>query len=174
MKKNGLPLSYELESIMDKKHYNGYQIFSFGEANAHVRDILKREVEASKTYQHLLLSSLAGSLIDFVKQAKLNHESAILYWRKQIQGHVRQDASEKGVWPEVLLVTSLADSQLVNEKLGNALKEGELSNYKNYLKLLESEKLASSQKKEIRETFLPRQLRHIGKITSLIQSCEAT
>ena len=137
--------------------------------NKDIDEILRGEISATEAYSQVLDVVEDDPEIYRLNQFKLDHENAIAFWRKEarISGKIPETSSK--IWGEAVEAFVGVSKLLGEEPALLALKKGEehgLSHYKNMLK---SDLISSFQKEEIRNTFIPRQERHIEKIKTLLK-----
>ncbi len=138
--------------------------------NFKMKRILDGELTAEKVYDKILEDRSDDPQAFRLKQFKLNHQNAASFWKKQAQisGSVKTDTPD--VWNKAVEAFMGASNTILGEK--NALKvvrKGEELALTTYEKMLSSDALSAFQKEEIRNTFIPRQKRHIESISAMIK-----
>lgn len=136
--------------------------------NRDIDEILRGEISATDAYSQVLDIVDDSEEAYRLKQFRLDHENAISFWRKQarVTGKIPETSSK--VWGEAVEAFVGVSKLLGEETALLALKKGEEHGLSHYENMLNSVLISDFQKDEIRNTFIPRQKRHIQKIEALI------
>ncbi len=138
--------------------------------NSDIDEILRGEISAIEAYEQVMKKVDSDPEVYRLKEFKSDHEKAVDYWKQQARFLGKIPENTSSVWGTVV-ETFVGTSKLIGEKSAlNALKKGEEHGLSNYEKMLKSDKLTSFQKNEVRNTFIPRQKKHIESINSIMKT----
>lgn len=137
--------------------------------NKDIDEILRGEISATEAYSQVLESISDDPEVYRLVQLRLDHENALMFWRKEARMSGKIPESTSSIWGEAV-EAFVGVSKLFGEDTALlALKRGEEHGLSSYESMLESELISSFQKEEIRNTFIPRQRRHIKSIDNLLK-----
>lgn len=136
--------------------------------NPSIDEILRGEISAVEAYEQVLekieKDPQAFRLERFLDQ----HNHAVNYWQRQAKREGKIPQKTSSVWGTVVEAFVGASKILGNESALKALKAGEEHGLSNYESMLSDDNLTPMQKREITQTFIPRQRQHIESIEAMM------
>lgn len=138
--------------------------------NESIDEILRGEIAAVEAYERVIVSLESDPEVYRLKLFKLDHENAVQYWKRQAVVSRKTPQGSSEIWGLVVDAFMGISSLIGEEAALRALKKGELHGIAIYERMLESEQLTTIQKDEIRNTFIPRQQRHIQSIEKMMNA----
>lgn len=146
-----------------------HTMYPTGTENEKIDQIIRGEISAMKAYEQVMEKIDDDPEEYRLKQFKLDHENAVQFWKKEERMSGKITESDSSIWGTAV-EAFVGTSKLVGEKTAlKALKKGEEYGLSLYEDLLNSDGLTTIQRAEIKETFIPRQKRHIESINALIK-----
>lgn len=138
--------------------------------NDDIDEIIRGEISAVDAYEQVMDKVTEDPEAFRLNQFKLDHENAVQFWKKEARANGRVPETSSRVWGTVV-EAFVGSSKLIGEETAlKALRTGEEHGLSNYEKMLESDRLSNFQKSEIRNTFIPRQQRHIESINAILKT----
>ena len=137
--------------------------------NPDINEIIRGEISAKEAYTQVLIALSSDPEAYRLRQLMLDHENGVHFWKRQarVSGNVPQDSSS--IWG-LAVEAFVGVSKIIGEKTAlEALKKGEEYGLSSYQKMLQSKLLNQFEKKEIEDTFIPRQRRHVAIIEAMIE-----
>ena len=138
--------------------------------NPSIDEILRGEISAVEAYNQVLEKVDNDPEILRLEEFRDQHLHAVNYWQRQAKREGKIPEKSSSVWGTVVEAFVGASKLLGNDTALKALKAGEEHGLKNYEKLLDDRNLTPMQKKEISESFIPRQQSHIDSINAIINT----
>jgi hypothetical protein len=137
--------------------------------NEDINEILRGEMSAVEAYRQVEKKVDDDPESYRLKQFRLDHENAIQYWKREAKEMGKIPEPSSSVWGLVVEAFVGASKLMGDDTALMALKRGEEHGLANYRAMLNSEMLTNRHKEEIRNTFIPRQRRHIESINALLK-----
>lgn len=139
----------------------------FNTDNEDLNEVLRGEISAVEAYTQVMEKIESAPESYRLRQFKLDHENAVKFWKKQAKIMGKIPSNSSSIWGKVV-ESFVGISKIVGEEQAlKALKKGEEHGLSLYEDLLKSEQLTSFQKDEIKNSFIPRQKRHIESINAI-------
>jgi hypothetical protein len=137
--------------------------------NDDIYEILRGEVSARDSYEQVLEKVTKDPESNRLREFMSDHENAIIFWKEQIKvsGEIPKETS--GIWGTVIEGFMGVSKILGADAALMALKKGEEHGLSTYTEMLKSEKISPFQKNEIRNIFIPRQMRHVESISAILK-----
>lgn len=140
--------------------------------NDAIGEIMQRELAAIEAYKNVIKGVSQDPHTFRLHQFQLNHRDALQYWKKEASVTGKIEAGSVRVWQKVV-ECFVGVTKLLGEKAALvSLKKGEEYCLQKYNSLVDSDLLSPLQKAYIKDTFIPRQKRHIEAIERLINHKE--
>lgn len=136
--------------------------------NPSIDEIIRGEISAVETYEQVLKEVENDPESLRLEKFLDQHAHAVNYWQRQVKRDGLIPESSSSIWGTAVEAFVGVSKLLGNTTALRALIAGEEHGLKNYQSMLEDENLTLMQKKEIRDTFIPRQRQHIETLESLI------
>lgn len=136
--------------------------------NPSIDEIIRGEISAVEAYEQVLKEIENDPESLRLEKFHDQHTHAVNYWQRQVKRDGLIPERSSSIWGAAVEAFIGVSKLLGNTTALRALKAGEEHGLKNYQSMLEDENLTHMQKKEIRDTFIPRQRQHIETLESLI------
>jgi hypothetical protein len=133
-------------------------------------EILKRELSAAENIDRACEEIKDEPMRSRLLSVKADHNSAIIFWQKQLKKEVNKTEVGPDLWAEASKAFVGASKIAGNVGVMKALEVSEQYGLSHYQNLLKSEKVSSFQKTQIRSKFIPNQKRHIGTLKAMINT----
>lgn len=137
-------------------------------SNEHIDEIVRGEIAALEAYDEIIDKLDNEFEIRRMREFKNDHKRAIDFWQKQALIENKIPERSSSMWGAVVNgYVKLAEK--FGEKYAiKAILRGEKHGLKNYKKMLNSPMLSELQKIEIKNSFMPKQKKHIESMKSLL------
>jgi hypothetical protein len=135
--------------------------------------ILRGELSAVEAYNQVIESffSEPGAPIATLRQLRDEHQSSCESLRRLVENIGEEPAEESGTWGATVSALVNVRSLFGKDQALRTLKAGEEHGLKQYREMLDFE-LNDRERIIIRDVLLPRQLRHIAQLDSLLSERE--
>lgn len=130
--------------------------------------LLRGEVSAMEAYTQVLdkiKSAEARRLEEFLN----DHRKAVTYWKSQVEKMNVDIPFSSGPWGDVVEAFVGSAKLFGNRAALKALQEGEEHGLSEYREALKHPDLPVAIKKQIKDTFIPNQERHINSIIAMMK-----
>jgi hypothetical protein len=136
--------------------------------------ILRGELSAIEAYNQVIESffSEPGAPIATLRQLRDEHQSSCESLRRLVENIGEEPAEESGTWGATVAALVNVRSLFGKDQALRTLKTGEEHGLKQYHEMLDDFELNDRERIIIRDVLLPRQLRHIAQLDSLISESE--
>jgi len=149
------------ELIMEKNYT--------AEENQIIEDLVKGEISATEVYNKVLDKIDRSPEVKRLMEFKRDHNKAIKFWQKQELVNETVPIKNSKVWGRVAKTFIGASSLLGDRTTYMALKEGEEFGLRQYQEALSSKDISAFQKDQIRNEFIPNQIRHVNTLNAIIK-----
>lgn len=131
--------------------------------------ILRGEVSAMEAYTQVMQKVKNGAEAHRLEEFLNDHRKAVTYWKSQVEKMNVDIPFSSGPWGDVVEAFIGSAKILGNRVALKALQEGEEHGLEEYKDALENPDLSLEHKKNIKETFIPNQERHITSISAMMK-----
>ena len=132
--------------------------------------LLKAELSAAETYQHLLEKASEDPGVSALKRIHEDHQESAQALVNQLTDLGIRPARETGTWSVVAVVAEMGVHPLSDPMAIKALKEGEEQGLEGYRNALLSGTLTRDQKSLISDHLLPRVNRNLSRLNKLLEA----
>ena len=154
-------------TLINDLHVHEKRMMEF-QINPTIDEIIRGEISAVEAYEQVLKEIDADPESLRLEKFRDQHLHAVNYWQRQVKREGKIPEQSSSIWGTVVETFVGVSKLLGSTSALKALKAGEEHGLKNYTNMLEDSNLTSMQKKEIIDTFIPRQKQHIETINSLL------
>lgn len=136
--------------------------------NQSIDELIIGEISTVEAYKEVL-KKLGNDPQEFRLERFLDqHKNAVNYWQRQVKREGRIPQKTSNGWGKVVEAVVGVSKILGNETTLRALKALEEHGLANYESMLTVDNFTPMQKREISQTFIPRQRLHIESIDAMI------
>tara|TARA_B100001971_G_scaffold215192_1_gene259859 strand:- start:113143 stop:113595 length:453 start_codon:yes stop_codon:yes gene_type:complete len=137
--------------------------------NRLLKDLAIGEISAIEVYDRVLEKINDAPDADRLKEFRLDHNKAKNFWQDQERIENQSSTQGSNIWGKVAQTFIETSKLFGNRATLMALKEAEEYGLKQYQKALSDQMISSYQKDQIRNEFIPNQMRHVNTINALIR-----